>query len=174
MFNHGIETYFYKDYVRERNLQIPRPLLTLCNPFLQHRPIPRLKAHLERLWLRRQRRRNRIALDGVQNRMVRSILRRVHREGHDEPHVRRVQLAVGQVRAGAHARAGAVAVVGGAGAFAQVEVAFGEELEGVLEVVFVVVGGPGVLHFISHLCSKSCWGGGERGHTMKKVVPAGM
>ena len=69
----------------------------------------------------------------------------MHRKGRDEPDERRVELAVGEVRAGAHARAGAVAVVRGAGAFAQLEVALGDEAVGHFEVVFVVVGCPGVL-----------------------------
>ena len=47
--------------------------------------------------------------------------------------------------AGAHARAGAVGVVRGAGAVGDVEVALGEEEVRVVEVGGVVVGGVGVL-----------------------------
>lgn len=49
------------------------------------------------------------------------------------------------MRAGAHARPGAVAVVRCAGAVGHVEVALGEEGIGVFEVRGVVVGGPSVL-----------------------------
>lgn len=129
--------------------QILSLLLTLRNPPLHQLRIPRLEPHLKRLRLRRQRRRNRITLNRVQNRPVSRVLCRVHRERHDQADVCGVQFAVGEVRAGAHAGARAVAVVWGAGAFAEVEVAFGEELVGVLEVGFVVVGGPGVLSFVS-------------------------
>lgn len=129
--------------------QILSLLLTLRNPPLHQLRIPRLEPHLKRLRLRRQRRRNRITLNRVQNRPVCRVLCRVHRERHDQADVCGVQFAVGELRAGAHAGARAVAVVWGAGAFAEVEVALGEELLGVLEVGFVVVGGPGVLSFVS-------------------------
>lgn len=128
-------------------LQIPCPHLTLCNPPLQQLGIPGLKPNLEGLRLRGQRSRNSITLDSIENGSILLLTGRMHSESSDEADVRRVELAVREMRTGTHARAGAVAVVRSSRAIAKIEVAFGEELGGDFEVVFVVVGGPGILFF---------------------------
>ena len=127
------------------HLQIGSLLLAFRNPFLQHLPVSRLESHLERLRFGGQCRRNGIALNRIHNRRICWVPRWVHGERHDEPDVRRVELAVGQMRAGAHARAGAVAIVRRARRFTQVQITLRNELEGVFEVLAVVVGRPCVL-----------------------------
>lgn len=92
-------------------LQISRPLITPPDPSLQPGPVPYPKPDLERLRIQRQARLGGVAVKRVQDRLVDRILSRHHLERADEPQKRRVQLAVGQVRAHAHAAAGAIAVM---------------------------------------------------------------
>lgn len=126
-------------------LQIFGPLIAFHNPLLQLHRIPRLKAHLEWLGLRRQSRRDLIALQCIQDRPIRQIAGRVHGECGDQPNVSREELAVGQMRTGTHARTSAVAIVRRARTLTDIQIALRNELFRHLEMVFVVVGGPGVL-----------------------------
>lgn len=153
------------------HLQSRSLFLTFRNPFLQHLPVPWLESYLERLRFGGQCRRNGIALNCIHNRRICWAPCRVHGERHDEPDIRRVELAVGQMRASTHPRAGAVAVVRRARCFTQVEIALRDELEGVFEVFVVVVGRPCVLlgQFSIYYSI-----GRVKEHTMKNVVPAGM
>lgn len=126
-------------------LQLPRPLLALPHPPLQALRIPDPEPNLKRHRIQRQRRLRGIAIQRVQDRMVPGIPRGHHAEGRDQPDERGVEFAVGEVRAGAHARAGAVGVVRGSAAVGGREVALRLEEVGVFEVGGVVVGGVGVL-----------------------------
>lgn len=130
-------------------LKIPRPLITPPNPPIQPRPIPHAEPNLEHLRIQRQRRPRRIALERVHDRVVRPVLCGHDAERADQPQERRVQLAVGQVRARAHPTARAVREVRRAAAVGDVEVAVRVEGRGVGEVGGVVVGGPRVLRRVS-------------------------
>jgi hypothetical protein len=116
--------------------QIPRPLL-------------RLKSTLKRFRIRRQTRRNRITLQRIQNRGIFRVLWRHHMERGEDPNKRSVQFSICKMRSCAHARAGAVGVVGGSAAFGVFEIAFDGEGVGFFEVGWVVVGCPGVLWVVS-------------------------
>ena len=124
--------------------QIPRPFLTPPNPPLQRPTIPNPKLHLEPLRLCRQARLDGITLQRIQDRAIPFLLALRNMESGNQTDEGGVELAIGEVRADAHARAGAVGVVRGA-AVRGGEVAGGEEGVGVGEVGGVVVGGVGVL-----------------------------
>lgn len=109
------ELYNPHKYNRPVTLQQGRPLITPPDPSLQHRPVPHPKPDLERLRIQRQARLGGVAVQRVQDRPVRRILCGHHLKGADEPQEGRIQLAVGQMRAHAHAAARAVAVVRRAG-----------------------------------------------------------
>lgn len=126
-------------------LQTPSPFLTLPHPPLQRLQIPRPKSALERFRVRRQARRYRITVQRVQDGEILRRPRRIDMECRDQTDEGRVQLAIREVRAGAHAGPGAIRVVRGARAFGVVEVALDREGVGVFEVRGVEVGGPGVL-----------------------------
>jgi hypothetical protein len=134
------------------SLQIPRPLLTLPQPLLQQRPIPRLKPDLEVLWLERQTRRNRIRLQTIHNRLVPLIHRLRKLKRTNQPHKRRVQLAIRQVTPNAHATPRAVPVMRRARAIGHVEVALGVKCVRVGEVRVVVIGSVRI-----HVERSPCW-----------------
>lgn len=121
------------------------PLITIRYPLCQPGRIPSLEADLERFGLGSETGRDGIAFNRIKDGAVRLVLGRMHGECHDQTDVRRVEFTVGQVRAGTHPRASAVAVVRSSRAFSQVQVALRDKLGGHLEMVFVVVGCPSVL-----------------------------
>lgn len=126
--------------------KILSPLLTLRNPLLQQHRITRLEPNLKRLRLCGQCRRYSIAFHRIQDGVVSRILRRMNSESRDDSDKSCVQLAIREMRAGAHAGSGAVAVVRSTlVALGGVEVAFWNELFGVFEVGCVVVCSPGIL-----------------------------
>ena len=101
---------------KEKLIQVLRPLLTLRNPFPYQYRISRFKSNLEGLRLRRQSRRDRIALDRIEDRPILSLLSWMHGKCRDQTDVSGEELAIRKVRTSAHARARAVAVVWSAGA----------------------------------------------------------
>lgn len=126
-------------------LQILRPLIALGDPLLQLLRIPGRESNLERLGFRRQCRGNRIAVDRVQDRTIASDLGRVHLECSNQAQECRVEFAVSQVRASAHTRSSAISIVGSTGRLAELQVTLRDELVRLVEVVCVIVCGPGVL-----------------------------
>jgi hypothetical protein len=69
----------------------------------------------------------------------------VHLECSDQAQERCVEFAVRQVRASAHTRPSAISVVGSTRCLAELQVTLRDELFWLVEVVCVVVCGPGVL-----------------------------
>lgn len=125
-------------------LQVLGALLRLGDPLLQLGLVPGPDLHLERLGVERQRRRRVVAVEAVHDGAVGRVVGLREVEGGDDADVGRVQLAVGEVRARAHARARAVGVVRRAD-LGVVEEALDDELVRHLEAVLVVVGSVGIL-----------------------------
>jgi hypothetical protein len=69
----------------------------------------------------------------------------VHLECSDETQERRVEFPVRQVRASAHTRPGTISIVGSARCLSELQVTLGDKLLRLVEVVRVVVCGPGIL-----------------------------
>jgi predicted transcriptional regulator len=87
---------------------IPRPLLALRNPPIDHCAIPNLQSHLERLAIHRKSVRHLVAAETVEDRLVAGFLRRQDLEGDDAAEEGGVEFAVGEVGADAPARNGLV------------------------------------------------------------------
>lgn len=142
-------------------LQILRPLLRLRNPAIQHLSIPRPEANFKRLGIHCQSIRQFITTHTIQHGTIFRISRLDDFKRRDEFQKRRVQFAVGEMAADAHATARSVAIVWCASRGARVvegvvgEVAVGVEGVGVFEMGVVVVGGEGV-----HVEIGSCGDGG--------------
>jgi predicted transcriptional regulator len=83
---------------------IPRPLLTLRNPPIDHRAIPDLQPDFERLAIHRKSVRHLVAAEAVEDRLVAGFLRREDFEGDDAAEEGGVEFAVGEVGADAPAR----------------------------------------------------------------------
>lgn len=131
--------------------QLLCPLFTFAKPLLQQILVPWLEPNLEVLGLHRQTRRNRIRLEAIHNGLIPRILRRRELKRRNQPNKRSEQLSIREMRARTHARASAVAVVWGARAVGDVEVALWIEMVGVFKVLFVVICGIGI-----HVESCSC------------------
>lgn len=142
-------------------LQILRPLLRLRNPAIQHLAIPRPEANFKRLGIHCQSIRQFITTHTIQHGTIFRISRLDDFKRRDEFQKCRVQFAVGEMAADAHAASGSVAIVWCASRGARVvegvvgEVAVGVEGVGVFEMGVVVVGGEGV-----HVEIGSCGDGG--------------
>lgn len=142
-------------------LQILRPPLRLRNPAIQHLSIPRPEANFKRLGIHCQSIRQFITTHTIQHGTIFRISRLDDFKRRDEFQKCRVQFAVGEMAADAHATAGSVAIVWCASRGARVvegvvgEVAVGVEGIGVFEMGVVVVGGEGV-----HVEIGSCGDGG--------------
>jgi hypothetical protein len=93
----------------------PRPPLTPRHPFLQPRPIPNPHADFKRLRFRRQARLMSIALQRIEYGCIFRVLGRDDPQGGEDADEGRVELAVGEMGARAHAGAGAVGVLEGGG-----------------------------------------------------------
>lgn len=132
--------------IADPKLQILGPLIALGDPLLQLLRIPGRESNLERLGFRRQGRGNSIAVNRIQNRTISSNLGGVHLECSDQSQERRVEFAVRQVRASAHARSSAISIMGSTRCLAELQVTLRDELFRLVEVVCVVVCGPGVLN----------------------------
>lgn len=83
---------------------IPRTLLTLRNPPIDHRAIPNPQPNLERLAIHRKSVRHLVAAETVEDRLVAGFLRRQDFEGDDAAEEGGVEFAVGEVGADAPAR----------------------------------------------------------------------
>lgn len=129
----------------DAELQILRTLVTLGDPLLQLLGVPSREANLERLGFCSQSCRNSIAVNRIQDRAISSNLGRVHLEGSDQAQECRVEFPVCQVRASAHTRSSTVSIVGSTRCLAEIQVTLRNELVGLVEVVCVVVCGPGIL-----------------------------
>lgn len=142
-------------------LQILRPPLRLRNPAIQHLSIPRPEANFKRLGIHCQSIRQFITTHTIQHGTIFRISRLDDFKRRDEFQKCRVQFAVGEMAADAHATSGSVAIVWCASRGARVvegvvgEVAVGVEGVGVFEMGVVVVGGEGV-----HVEIGSCGDGG--------------
>jgi predicted transcriptional regulator len=83
---------------------IPRPLLALRDPPIDHRAIPNLQSHLERLAIHRESVRHLVAAETVEDRLVAGFLRWEDFEGDDAAEEGGVEFAVGEVGADAPER----------------------------------------------------------------------
>lgn len=151
-------------------LQMLGPLFRLCNPFPQLGFVPSLQTDLEELRVRRQRRWDIIALNGIDDRVILCVLGLGDGERSDEANVGCEQLTVGKVRPGTHARSGTVGVVGSAALWV-VKEPLGSEFSRISEPFIVVISCPGVLFQTIRAIPSLI---GREGLTMKNVVPAGM
>lgn len=131
------------------HLQVFCPLVTLGNPLFQLLGIAGSEPNLERLGLCGQGRRDSIALNGIQNWPVTLFLGGFHVESCDQPQESRVELAVRKMRASTHTGAGPISVVRSPRPFAQLKISLRDEFVGFLEMVLIIVGGPGILVRVS-------------------------
>ena len=127
------------------NLKILRPLLTPPHPLLQSPQISHPKTTLERLWVSCQTRRNSITIQGIQNRLVFLVFRRINMERTYQSDERGVQLPIREMRSGAHSRAGSICIMWCSGTFGVLEVALDGECLGIFEVDWVEVCCPCIL-----------------------------
>ncbi len=119
-------------------------LLCLGDPLLELAGVSGPELHLEGLGIEGQRRGRVVTVEAVHDRPVGRVVGLRELKGGDDANVGGEELAVGEVRAGAHARAGAVGVVRRAD-LVVVEEALDDELVRHLEAVVIVVGCVGIL-----------------------------
>lgn len=128
-------------------LDISRSLLALSNPSFQSLPIPHPQPDLKRFWVSRQTRGLGIAIERIEYRAVCWVARRQDVQADEHTQERRVQFAIGQMRARAHPTPGTVAIVRRSGraigAIREISVRIKDAWVG--EMGGVVVGGPGIL-----------------------------
>ena len=126
-------------------LQILRPLVTFSDPLFQFLGIPSRETNLERLGFRSQGRWNRVAVNRIEDWAISSNLGGLHLECGDQTQERRVEFPVRQVRPSAHTRSSTISIVGSARCLSELQVTLGNKLLRLVEVVRVIVGGPGIL-----------------------------
>lgn len=125
-------------------LEVFGAVFGLGDPPVQLLRVSGPELHLEGLGVEGQRRGRGVAVEAVHDRAVGRVVGLRELECGDDADVGGEELAVGEVRAGAHARAGAVGVVRRAD-LVLVEEALDDELVRHLEAVVVVIRRVGVL-----------------------------
>ena len=118
------------------------PLLRLLDPSAEALLVSQLQSQFELLRLRRQRRWNAVALQRIDDRSVGWVCGRYNLECRDHPEEDGVEFTICKMRANTHAQTCAICVVVCAVPTTVIQVPFWQELGGIFEMRFIVIGSP--------------------------------